>query len=220
MAVAVAGRYADGDEHRLRLVQRGSKVAVKADWPALTLVVTKLVQAGLVDRHAAFGEGGERLPEPVSTTASPRCRTRRSRPGDDVDTAAVDHRDAHGQGSLAWARGGKAQSWQGHTDRGVYSGLAANRRRMVNAFLRDPMKDVPPAQPTCPTASLCVFAADRWSAVHISRGHRIIATEQSVMDRKLDEFGVAVQAQCAHRMILMERHRPWCNAKPTRNRFH
>ena len=59
MAVAAPGRGADGDEHRLGVVHRGGEVAGECQAARGDVLDHQLLEARLVDRHAAVMQRGE-----------------------------------------------------------------------------------------------------------------------------------------------------------------
>ena len=99
MAVAAAGRRADGDEHRLGVVHRGGEVAGEREPAGRDVLRDQLFEAGLVDRHASFAQGGELLGVGLHHR-DVGAEFGEAGAGDQADIAAADHRDTHRSGSL------------------------------------------------------------------------------------------------------------------------
>ena len=99
MAVAAPGRRADGDEHRLGVVHRGCEVVGEREPAGGDVLRHQLVQAGLVDRHAAFMQGGELLGVGLHDR-DVGAELGEAGAGDQADIAAADHRNTHVCGSL------------------------------------------------------------------------------------------------------------------------
>ncbi len=70
MTVAAPGRRADGDEHRLGVVHRGGEIAGEREAAGGDVLRHQLVEARLVDRHAALRAGRRALSASTSTTVT------------------------------------------------------------------------------------------------------------------------------------------------------
>ena len=95
VAVAAAGRGADGDEDCLGAVQRGGKVAGEGQAAGLDVGGDELVKARLIDRHAAIGESGEFSLVGLDD-GDLSAKLGEAGAGDETDIAAANHDDAHG----------------------------------------------------------------------------------------------------------------------------
>ena len=94
MAVAAPGRRADRDEHRLGAVHRVGQVVGEREPAGGDVLCHQLVQARLVDRHAALMQRGELLGVGLHN-GDVDAELGEAGAGDQADIAAADHRNTH-----------------------------------------------------------------------------------------------------------------------------